>query len=258
MSKLQKVEALLAKPGHWPIHRDAVRLIAMAEDCYLVPYLCPAKVWTCGWGETEGVVPGQRWTQEQADARFRVSLDHYAGAVVAMLKQPATEQQLGALVSLAYNTGLAALRKSTVMRLHNAGDFAGAARAFGLWNKATVNGHLVPLAGLTSRRAAESALYLSAEVDAPSERMPQAVQPESSLTGSPIAQGGVVTAGAGTLAAVNEFKDALGPVGDVTSQAKNIVVGTLGLPGWVFPCVLIAAGAAVWFWRWKQRRGGWA
>jgi lysozyme len=258
MSKLHKVEALLSKAVQWPIDREAVRLIALAEDCYLMPYLCPAKVWTCGWGETDGVVPGRRWTQEHADERFRVSLEHFAGEVANMLKRPATEKQLGALVSLAYNIGLGAIRKSTVLRLHNAGDTAGAARAFGLWNKATVNGQLVPLAGLTSRRAAEAALYLANDPEAPPERMPQAVQPESSLAASPIAQGGVVTAGAGVLAVAGEAKEALGPVGEAVAQAKTLVVGSLGLPGWAFPCVLIAVGVAVWWWRFKQRRGGWA
>lgn len=258
MNKLQKVEALLSRPIHWPIHRDGVRLIAMAEDCYLSAYLCPAKVWTCGWGETDGVRADTRWTQDQADVRFRISLEHYAGEVAGMLKQPANEHQLAALVSLAYNIGPAAFAKSTVLKLHNAGDFEGAARAFGLWNKARVNGALTVLAGLTTRRAEESALYLRADPDAPAERMPQAVQPESSLAASPIAQGGAVTAGAGVLGVLAEARDTLGPVGEVTAQAKTIVVGTLGLPGWVFPCVLIAAGAAVAYWRWKQRRGGWA
>lgn len=256
MNKLQKVEALLSRSIHWPIHRDGVRLIAMAEDCFLVSYLCPAGKWTCGWGETSGVRQGTRWTQEHADERFRVSLEEVATDVLNALKVPASEHQLAAMVSFAYNYG--GWRTSTVLRLHNKGDFDGASRAFSLVNKARVNGVLTVLAGLTTRRADEAALYLRPDPEAPAERMPQAVHPESSLAASPIAQGGAVTAGAGALAVVNEFKDALGPVGEVTTQAKTIVVGTLGLPGWVFPCVLIAAGAAVWFWRWKQRRGGWA
>lgn len=61
------------------------------------------------------------------------------------------------LVSLAYNIGLSALARSTVLRLHRAGDYAGAAKAFAMWNKA--GGRV--LAGLTRRRAAEAELYRS-------------------------------------------------------------------------------------------------
>lgn len=264
MSKLHRVEALMGKHIDWPIHRDAVRLISMHEDCRLMPYLCPAGVWTCGWGETQGVVPGKRWTQEYADERFLAALREYAGEVERMLKVPASPQQLGALVCLGYNIGLGALRKSTVLKRHNAADFGGAARAFGLWNKARVSGQLQALPGLTARRAAESALYLQHDPEEPSERQVQAVSGESSLASSPIAQGGVVTAGAGAvslvseLAAADSLTDAIGPVAAVTAQVKAIVVDTLALPGWVMPALLIAAGVAVLYWRWRQRSGGWA
>jgi lysozyme len=255
MNKFQKVEALMARPVKWPIHRDAVRLIATSEDCYLVAYLCPAKVWTCGWGETDGVRQGTRWTQEHADERFRMSLEHFADEVLGMLKQPASEHQLGALVSLAYNIGLGALRKSTVLRLHNAGDFAGAARAFGLWNKARVNGALTPLAGLTSRRAAEAALYLHQDPEAPSERMPQAVQPESKIVASPIAQGGAITVATGAALAGEQ----IAAVAPIVKQARELAVDTVGVPAdWFLPIVLVAAGAAALWWRYKQRQGGWA
>lgn len=256
MNKLQKVEALLSRPIQWPIHRDGVRLIAMAEDCFLVAYLCPAGKWTCGWGETSGVRQGTRWTQEHADGRFRTSLEEVAAEVSAALKVPANEYQFAAIVSLAYNYGK--WRDSTVLKCHNRGDFEGAARAFSLINKARVNGVLTVLNGLTTRRAEEAALYLRHDPEAPSERMPQAVQPESSLAASPIAQGGAVAAGYGALEVVSQAKEVLGPVSETAEKAKALVVGTLGLPGWVLPCLLLAVGLGVAFWRWKQRREGWA
>ena len=41
------------------------------EGCKLKAYLCPAGVWTCGWGATgPDVVKGTVWTQEQADTRL--------------------------------------------------------------------------------------------------------------------------------------------------------------------------------------------
>lgn len=259
MSKLQRVEALMARAITWPVARDAVRLIALEEDCRLTSYLCDAGVWTNGWGETSGVKPGMRWTQEYADARFLASLTEYAAAVDDMLKVPASPEQKGALVSLAYNIGLAGLRGSTVIRLHNRGDFEGAARAFGLWNKARKNGKLQVHPVLTARRATETALYLKRDPEAPSVRAVQAVAPESSLAASPIAQSGATIVGAGTLTALPELGVHLSAVKGVAADAKSLAVDTLGIPeGWLLPAVLLVVGGVVMWQRYRQRAGGWA
>ena len=57
--------------------------------------------------------------------------------------------------NLGYNIGVGGFGRSSVRRLTNAGDYTGAARAFGLWNKA--GGRVLP--GLTRRRAEERAMY---------------------------------------------------------------------------------------------------
>ena len=245
----------------WPIPMAAVAIIAEREGCRLRTYKCPAAIWTIGWGETDAdkARPGATCTQAEADRWLLEDLQVRTMQVAALLKEHADPNQLGALVSLAYNIGVGALAKSTVLKRHNAGDPQGAARAFALWNKAKVDGKLTELAGLTARRAAEAALYLKPEADAPAERMPQAVAPESSIAASPIAQSGAVTAGAGAVALVQEAGTTLGPVGAALDQAKAVVVGTLGVPSeWFLPALLLAAGAAALYWRWKQRSGGWA
>jgi lysozyme len=244
----------------WPIPLAAVAIIAEREGCRLRTYKCPAGVWTIGWGETapEKARPGATCTQQQADRWLLEDLQRRAVRVQTMLTVHAEPNQLGALVSLAYNIGIEALARSTVVKRHNAGDPEAAARAFGLWNKARVKGQLQVLPGLTARRAAEAALYLTPEPDAPRERMPQAVAAESSIAASPIAQGGAVTAGTGALALLQEAGAQATPVGDALGKVKEIVVGTLGVPADLFlPVVLLAAGAAVLYWRWKQRSGGW-
>ena len=142
----------------WPVPWRAVQLIALAEGCRLRAYKCPAGIWTCGWGETQGVTAGTVWTQQYADQHFCESLTVRADAVRRMCAVPPTPNQLGALVSLAYNIGLEALRGSTVLRKHNAGQRTEAAAAFALWNKA--GGKVLP--GLGKRRAAEAELYWSA------------------------------------------------------------------------------------------------
>lgn len=68
-----------------------------------------------------------------------------------------TQGQFDALVSFAFNLGIGALAKSTLLKKHLAGDYAGAAREFAKWKFG--GGRVLP--GLVKRRAAEVALYLS-------------------------------------------------------------------------------------------------
>ena len=128
-------------------------------------YLCPAKVWTVGWGAT-GADPfnggkigkGTVWTQAQCDMRFEQHLAQFEQAVRdALGKSPASQAQFDALVAWTYNVGIGAMQKSTLMRLHKAGDFDGAAKQFLRWNRA--GGKI--LRGLTRRREAEAQLYRS-------------------------------------------------------------------------------------------------
>lgn len=116
--------------------------------------------WTIGWGSTgPDVKPGVIWTQAQCDARLAADLAKFGDQVTRMLVGAETTQgEYDALVSFAYNLGAANLRTSSLLRLHRAGDKAGAAQQFGKWNHA--GGHV--LSGLTLRRAAEAALYGSA------------------------------------------------------------------------------------------------
>lgn len=249
----------------WPIPMSAVALVAEFEACRLRAYRCPAGVWTLGWGETDGIAPGMVWSQAQADQRFCDSLTAFTHQVQALLKVHAEPNQLGALVSLAYNIGIGAFARSSVLKAHNAGDEQAAARAFGLWNKARVNGVLTVLAGLTRRRATEAALYLTPEPGERVERMPQAVAAESSLKASPIAQGGVATVAGGavavapTLAPVLEqaeaARSAVGALRALAEQAQEF----LGFPPVALLGVaLIVAGWLVVRWRAKQREQGWA
>jgi lysozyme len=156
------------------------------------------------------------------------------------------------MVSLAYNVGVAAFARSTVLKAHNSGDFEAASRAFGLWNKARVNGALTELKGLTRRRAAESSLYLR---DESQDRMPQAVEGESNLSKSPIQQSGVVTAatGVGTVMAamVDGFGEQVKRVGEIATSVGVQPVLVIGFT------LAIAGGTAIYY-RMRQRKGGWA
>ncbi len=113
--------------------------------------------WTIGWGSTgSDIKKGTVWTQKQCDDRFNAHLDEFAAGVSkAIGDAPTTQSQFDAMVSFAYNVGLANLNASTLLKKHKARDYAGAAAEFARWNKAAGK----VLAGLTRRRGAEAALY---------------------------------------------------------------------------------------------------
>lgn len=236
----------------------AVALIAESEGLRLKAYRCPAGVPTIGWGETSGVHMGDTCTKEQADRWLCEDLTDRAKAVRGMCAVQPSPNELGALVSLAYNIGRAGLAGSTVLKQHNAGNRDAAARAFGLWNKARVNGALTALPGLTARRAREAALYLTPE-DAPSEPMPQAVEAESKLRQSPIAQMGALIVGAPVAELAIQASDGVGALKPAITAVKSLATETLGIPTqWVVPMLLIVAGLIVLRWRLKQRTEGYA
>ena len=135
--------------------RAGLGLIKTFEGCKLTAYRCPAGVWTIGYGRTTNVKPGDTCTQAQADAWLLAEYDVFERKVRALLKVQLEPNQLGALVSFAYNVGVGALRDSTLLKLVNAGKLQEASSQFFRWNKA---GGKV-LAGLSRRRAAEAELF---------------------------------------------------------------------------------------------------
>lgn len=142
----------------------ATPLIQRWESYRASAYLCPAGVWTIGWGSTGADIKrGTTWTLEQADARFALDLAAFGAGVERLLKQPATAGEMAAMVSLAYNIGLRAFGRSTLLRKFNAGDKVGAAAQFSAWTKARDKaGKLVVLRGLVARREDEARVFRGA------------------------------------------------------------------------------------------------
>jgi len=144
------------------IHPDALALVRHFEGLYLKAYLCPAGVPTIGYGHTAGVRMGQTINGLQAEVFLRADMADAARDVDRLARVPLTDQQRGALASFVFNLGAGALRDSTLLRLLNGTDYAGAAGQFGRWVFATVNGKKVELGGLVRRRAAEAKLFETA------------------------------------------------------------------------------------------------
>ena len=221
--------------------------------------------WTCGWGTTRGVTPEMEMTPPEADAALSADLVRFERAVLkATMGCDVTQNQFDALVSFAYNVGTAGMAGSSVIKAHRRVDYKAAARAFSLWNKA--GGRV--MAGLTRRRAAESALYLKPDAtrrvavvdhgqqevieDAPDVAETSATpDPERPMAALSINRAGVA-AGAGTAAAT------VATVSDSVVAVKN---NAGELREWLVPgllvLVLVLIGYIVWQ-RVKQRREGWA
>lgn len=139
------------------INEAGLNLIKDFEGCRLKAYLCPAGVWTIGYGHTQGVKPDMVINQLQAERFLRQDLKRFEDAVTSLVKVPITPNQFSALVSFTYNVGTGALYDSTLLRKLNKEDYKGAANEFLRWNKA--GGKVLP--GLTRRRLAEKDLFES-------------------------------------------------------------------------------------------------
>lgn len=130
-------------------------LIKEFEGLELKAYLCPAGVWTIGYGSTgPHVKPGMVISEAQADELLQRDLDRFEDAVCKSAPG-ASAGQFDAMVGLSFNIGIGAFLKSSVLRLHRAGEYRGAAEAFGMWIKA--GGRVLP--GLQRRRGREADLY---------------------------------------------------------------------------------------------------
>lgn len=141
----------------------AAALVRKWEGCRLKAYPDPATggdPYTIGFGATgPGIRKGVTWTQQQADKRLQQDVTRFVDGVRSVLKRPATDNQLGAMASLAYNIGLSRFENSTLLRLFNSGSTAGAAKQFGVWTMAAGQ----RMQGLVNRRADERRVFEGGE-----------------------------------------------------------------------------------------------
>lgn len=141
----------------------------------LQPKLCPAGVWTEGWGHairgndgkllredvpmSAALAYSRVRTLPEADALLVEDLQRFAERVRRVVSRRLAPHQFDALVSFQYNTGglvLATGKPSTLLRLVNEGQYAEAEREFHRWTWA--GGRKLP--GLVWRRNAEAYMFL--------------------------------------------------------------------------------------------------
>lgn len=138
------------------------KALAQREGNKLTAYLDSVNVLTIGVGHTSRAGPpkvtkGMKITAAESDEILSRDLATFEKAVNDAVKVPLSQNEFDALVSLAFNIGGGAFKKSTLVRKLNAGDRSGAADAFRSWNKAGGKA----LKGLTTRREAERKQFLS-------------------------------------------------------------------------------------------------
>lgn len=241
------------------INDAGLALVKEFEGLRLNAYQDIVGMWTIGYGHTKGVRRGQSVTSQEAEELLRGDLAEAEAGVENVVKVELSDNQFSALVSFAYNLGIGTLRRSTLLKQLNLGNYAIAAAQILRFDHA--GGKKV--AGLTRRRQAERALFLAfdelpAVVEVSKKEKPEVIPPVvetktetsfiSNVTDSPqvkeiaktgmsavgnrIAQGGLSAGSTGATWGV------------ITGNWKVIVAGL----------VFIVVGAALWALIYYQRK----
>ncbi|MFN0024945.1 MAG: glycoside hydrolase family protein [Parvularculaceae bacterium] len=210
-----------------------IEIIKRFEGLELASYQDIAGVWTIGYGHTETAAANQKISAREAEELLRRDLEPRERAVGDLTSVSLNQNEFDALVSFVFNVGINAYRNSTARKRLNRGDRLGAADALTWWNKATVQGVLREVLGLTRRRAAERALFLT-PVNPPIVNDPGKISENSratpiedtprreSLGESRTVQGAVVAGSAGAAASTIGKESAE----DLDQLERNIEQGT--------------------------------
>lgn len=137
-------------------------IIKESESCHLRAYLCPAGLWTIGWGsiryeDGRRVEEGDVITQDEADRELAYDVGDSERIISRYVRVPLNQNQFDALVSFVYNIGAPNFVGSSLLRILNAGNYAFAAEQFNRW----VYANRQKLNGLVTRRARERDLFLA-------------------------------------------------------------------------------------------------
>jgi|TARA_R100000231_G_scaffold10815_2_gene13073 lysozyme len=134
---------------------EGIALIKKFEGCELESYLCPADVWTIGYGTTKNVIEGMRITENQAEELLKKDLETFEEEIERLVEVPLSQCQFDSLVAWTYNLGATNLKNSTLLKVLNRAEHDEVPIQIKRWNKA--NGEV--LKGLVRRREAEALLY---------------------------------------------------------------------------------------------------
>lgn len=211
------------------LDQAGIQFIKDREGLRLKAYDDGGGVFTIGWGHTKGVKKGQIINTATAERFLKDDLVEFEGAVDALVKVELTQSQFNALVSFAFNVGVAAFRKSTLLKVLNQGNYGKVPNELSKWVKD--NGKTVQ--GLVKRRALEAAMFMDDADDAVLTHKPQRAVPT-------VVNKENITWGAGIAAAVAT------PVADISSAGEPIQYAIAAI-------MVVAFGIGAWFF--IKRRG---
>lgn len=137
-------------------------LLEEEEGWRASPYLCPAKVWTIGYGSTlwEDGKPVKSTDKPIDKERGKAVVEaHLMKSVYPSMKKIKVElnqNQIDAIASFIYNIGGKAFESSSMFKRINESNFSAAALEFDKWTRG--GGKVLP--GLVRRRKKEKELFL--------------------------------------------------------------------------------------------------
>ena len=159
------------------ITEQGLKLIKHYEGCRLKPYLCPANLWTIGYGAVlypeqakipstvEGMAKrkayplkaehNRQWSQKEVDDLLKHDIARFERGVSLYVTVPLRPNEFSALVSFAFNLGNGVLQRSTVRSALLRGDKKAAMESLVKYCRA--GGKI--LRGLQIRRLDEKALF---------------------------------------------------------------------------------------------------
>ena len=224
-------------------------LLQKFEGCKLKAYKCPAGIWTIGYGHTSAagnpaVTEGTVITQVEAENILAKDLAVFEAGVNKCVKVPISQHQFDVLTDFAYNAGLGALQKSTLLKKVNAGDFDAVPAELMKWTK----GGGKELTGLVRRRQAEIAVWTKVDTH-PHEQEDHRAEPDAQPTRT------MMDSKQGNAALATTAIGGLSVVKEVTAQAQDAsdlmgtITGLLHNQNFLLMLALVGIGGAIWYWR---------
>jgi lysozyme len=135
---------------------DLLAFVKAWEGCVLKPYADSAGYMTVGYGHKLPVHASRdEITQAQADAYLESDIERTCVGLDLCVPAETAQREFDALVSLAFNVGVRAVRDSTLLKRLSEGDVIAAAAEFPKWAHAA--GKVVD--GILKRRYAEQAIF---------------------------------------------------------------------------------------------------
>ena len=136
------------------ISEAGIKLICKWEEFRGYAYVCPAGLWTIGYGHTDRVKPTDKIDLAQGESYLRQDLEIVERCLNA-LELELNQNQYDALCSLIFNIGIGNFKRSTMLKYLQAKQYDKASAEFLKWRKA--NGKV--LKGLEARRKDEQELF---------------------------------------------------------------------------------------------------